>query len=203
MIDLMLRAITKLYVLIKLNHIKFASNGNELGSGFRIDVKTKVVCKAGKLVVGNNVYLRSNPSGYHAGMPFPTTILLDAAGAICKIGDNSRINGAYIHAKKEIIIGKNCVIASGVNIIDSDGHVLYSADRTVGRDKPKPINIGDNVWIGLNSTILKGAVIGNNSVVSAGSVVKGVFPKNSLIQGNPGAIVKELSIESSEQKRWY
>src|SRR5690554_3254275 len=195
MIDLILRRITKLYIALKLNYIKFASNGNEFGPGFRIDVKTKIVCKAGKLVVGDNVYLRSNPSGYHAGMPFPTTILLDAAGAICKIGDNSRINGAYIHAKKEIIIGKNCVIASGVNIIDSDGHVLYSADRTVGRDKPKPINIGDNVWIGLNSTILKGAVIGNNSVVSAGSVVKGVFPKNSLIQGNPGAIVKELSIE--------
>jgi acetyltransferase-like isoleucine patch superfamily enzyme len=198
MINIILRSLLKLYVLLKIRYIKSTSDGSEFGPGFRIDLKTKIVCKKGRLVVGNNVYLRSNPSGYHAGMPFPSTILLDAKNATCKIGSNSRINGAYIHAKKEVVIGKNCVIASGVNIIDSDGHVLYSGDRTTGVDEPKPITIGDNVWIGLNAIILKGSIIGKNSVVSAGSVVKGEFPENSLIQGNPGAHIKELRIDVSE-----
>jgi acetyltransferase-like isoleucine patch superfamily enzyme len=84
------------------------------------------------------------------------------------------------------------VIASGVNIIDTNGHVLLSLDRTIGRDTPEEIIIEDNVWIGLNCTILKGTKIGKNSVVSTGSVVKGIFPANSLIHGNLATMVKEL-----------
>ena len=57
------------------------------------------------------------------------------------------------------------------------------------------IVIGNNVWIGLNAIILKGSVIGDNSVVTAGSVVKGVFPNNALIQGNPAQNVAKLHIE--------
>lgn len=128
-------------------------------------------------------------------MPFYTNLFTDRADAIIKIGDNCRINGAYIHAQKEIIIANNCVIASGVNIIDSNGHELISNDRTIGRDKPKTIKVGNNVWIGLNVTILKGTVIGNNCVIAAGSVVKGEFPDNVLIQGNPAVIVSNLEIE--------
>ncbi len=97
-------------------------------------------------------------------------------------------------SKKKILIGENCVIASGVNIIDSNGHILLSTDRTKGRDNAEEIIIGNNVWIGLNATILKGSIIGENSVIAAGSVVKGIFPPNSLIVGNPAVLVKELKI---------
>lgn len=110
------------------------------------------------------------------------------------IGNNTRINSAAIHAYDKITIGNNCVIASGVNIIDSNGHELRSADRTIGMDRPKSINIGNNVWIGLNVVILKGSSIGDNSVIAANSVVKGDFPKNSLIQCNPAKIVDVLDI---------
>lgn len=72
---------------------------------------------------------------------------------------------------------------------------MISNDRTIGRDKPKTIKVGNNVWIGLNVTILKGTVIGNNCVIAAGSVVKGEFPDNVLIQGNPAVIVSNLEIE--------
>lgn len=169
-----------------------------LGKNVRIDYQTKIFTNNNFLKLGDNVFLRSNKIGYHAGMPFPTTILIDKENAECSIGENSRVNGCYIHihAQKKIIIGKNTVIASGTNIIDSNGHKTLSNNRTIGRDTAEEILIGNNVWIGLNSVILKGTIIGDNSIVAAGSVVKGVFPENSLIQGNPAKLVKELNINS-------
>ena len=97
------------------------------------------------------------------------------------VGDNCRVNGAYIHSEDSITIGDNCVIASGVNIIDSNGHEVSSLERTNSRDIPRGIFIGNNVWIGLNATILKGTVIGDNSVIGAGVVVKGRIPPNSIV----------------------
>ncbi|NDI99765.1 acyltransferase [Flavobacterium sp. LaA7.5] len=146
----------------------------------------------------DNVKVRSRQKNYHAGMPFPTTFLIDAKGAKITVGENCRLNGVYLHAEKEISIGKNTVIASGVNIIDSNGHILNSSDRTKGRDVPKAIHIGDNVWIGLNAIILKGTVIGSNSVVAAGSVVKGEFPANSVISGNPATVTDVINIKDYE-----
>lgn len=161
----------------------------------RIDYKTKIDIKNNELILGNNVYLRSNPRSYHAAMPFSTCVLIDKKGARVEIGENCRVNGVYIHAQKEIKIGKNSVIASGVQIIDTNGHETISGNRTKGRDVPQAIKIGENVWIGLNSIILKDTVIGNNSIVGANSVVKGVFPENSLIVGNPGVVVKKLNFD--------
>jgi acetyltransferase-like isoleucine patch superfamily enzyme len=179
---------------VKLKIVKLQGKFIHIGENVIIDYKTKIITNNNKLLIGNNVYLRSIKDGYQAAMPFPTTILLDIPGAIVKIGDNSRLNGVYIHAQKNIEIGYNCVIASGVQIIDTNGHILLSLNRTEGRDLPEKIKIGNNVWIGINAIILKGTEIGDNSVVSAGSIVKGVFPNNSLIVGNPASIAKKINI---------
>jgi acetyltransferase-like isoleucine patch superfamily enzyme len=170
-----------------------------IGKGTRIDPRSSILTRDGGVHVGVNCYLRSQKKGYHAGMPFPTTLLVDVKNARIVIGDNCRMNGAYVHAQKGITIGKNCVIAAGVNIMDSNGHELYSNDRTKGRDTAKEIAIGDNVWIGLNAIILKDTCIGNNSVIAAGSVVKGNFPENSLIQGNPAILMKRLEINEDDK----
>ncbi|MCG7538911.1 acyltransferase [Pseudoalteromonas sp. OF7H-1] len=193
----MLRKMIKLTILkVKVFRIKRESPNMVFGKNFKLDFSTEINVGANKLIIGDNVYLRSQREGYHAGMPFPAAILIDKNGGECSIGDNCRINGAYIHAQEKIHIGRNTLIAAGVNIIDSNGHNIISSDRTKGRDKPKEIFIGDNVWIGLNAIILKGTVIGSNSVVAAGSVVKGNFPDNVLIQGNPAVIVKKLEVKN-------
>lgn len=145
--------------------------------------------------LGENVTLRSDSFVYHVGMPFNTTILCEGSGSLVEIGDQCRINGTYIHARKKIKIGGGCLFAAGTNIIDSNGHKLNSKDRIHTTDDPIEISIGSNVWVCSNSIILKGTNIGDNCVVSANSVVKGNFPANSIIQGNPATIVGTLDIK--------
>lgn len=168
------------------------------GKNVSVDYDSDFILYKNELLLKDNVKIRSRQRGYHAGMPFASTFLIDVPGAKITVGENCRLNGVYLHAQSGITIGKNTVIASGVNIIDSNGHVLNSSNRTVGRDVPKPIVIGDNVWIGLNSIILKGTVIGDNSMVAAGSVVKGEFPPNSLISGNPAKVTDIIDIKEYE-----
>lgn len=166
-----------------------------IGTNTIIDFKTKIHTGKNSLILGNNVYIRSIPRGYHAGMPFPTTFLIDRNNAFIKIGDSANLNGVYVHAQKGITIGNNTLIAAGVNLIDSNGHALNSFDRSNKRDEPAEIFIGSNVWIGLNAIILKGSTIGDNCVVGAGSVVRGQFPANSLILGNPASIVAKINLQ--------
>lgn len=148
--------------------------------------------KTGHIRIGKNSRIGTSDRGYRIAFFHPTRISARGEGAIIEIGENARISGANIFARNSIKIGNNVEIAAGVQITDLNGHLTYSLNRTIGEDTPNPIVIGDNVWIGLNAIILKGTEIGDNCIVSAGSVVKGKFPANSVITGNPAIVVKTL-----------
>lgn len=188
------KVVTFIFLLLKRLVIFFNQKNVFIGKGSIIDYNVKIYNNKNVVTIGKNVYLRGKSKGYHTSMSFPTTLLLDVKNAVLNISDNCRLNGVYIHAQKHIEIGKNCVIAAGVNIIDSNGHELKSNDRTKGRDLPEAIIIGENVWIGINAIILKGTKIGDNSVISAGSIVRGKFEENSLVIGNPAICVKKIII---------
>jgi len=126
----------------------------------------------------------------------------------CTIGDFTLVNGALIMAEDRIDIGSHCLISWNVGIADSDFHPLEPAQRLIDaqalapffKDRPPrpklktaPVIISDNVWIGMNATILKGVTIGENSVVAAGSVVTKSVPPNTVVAGNPAVAVKTFS----------
>jgi acetyltransferase-like isoleucine patch superfamily enzyme len=125
----------------------------------------------------------------------------------CKVGDFTLLNGALIMAEDRIEIGSHCLVSWNVGIADSDFHPLEPAQRLVDakalapfyKDRPPrpklhtaPVIIADNVWIGMNATILKGITIGENSVVAAGSVVTKSVPANVVVAGNPAVVVKKF-----------
>lgn len=147
--------------------------------------------RSGSIIIGENANIGSFNSRYRVGWYYPVRLSIMAPNAHIKIKEGTFVNGVNICAKKSIIIGKLCHIASGVQIIDYNGHMIYKLDRKES-DQPQPVFIGNNVWIGLNSIILKGTEIGDNSIVAAGSVVKGCFPPFSLIAGNPAKLVRIL-----------
>ncbi|PYJ79311.1 MAG: acyltransferase [Verrucomicrobia bacterium] len=125
----------------------------------------------------------------------------------CTIGDFTLLNGALIMAEEKIDIGSHCLISWNVGIADSDFHPLAPAQRLIDAQalapyfenrppRPKlktaPVKIADNVWVGMNAVILKGLIIGENSVVAAGSVVTKSVEPNTLVAGNPASVVKQF-----------
>ena len=156
--------------------------GVSIGKGTRVFHRSAITSSGlGGVFIGDKCMIGRSRHRYHGGMPFYTAIWAEGKDSQVVVGDRCRVNGAYIHARKQITIGEGCVIASGVNIIDSNGHVVKSLDRTKGMDEPMPVTIGRNVWIGMNATILKGTTIGDNSIVGAGAVVKGTYGAGSVI----------------------
>lgn len=149
--------------------------------------------KKSRLIIGSRVTLNSYNFDYHANMNSRIKVFIEGEGSEIVIGDDTRIHGSCLHARKRITIGSRCLIAANCNIIDSNGHEALLATpeyRVSSVDEPKEIIIEDDVWIGMNSIILPGSVIGRGSIVSANSVVKMVVPPQSIVCGNPAVIIK-------------
>lgn len=117
-------------------------------------------------------------------------------GGKIEIGDGFGISGTTIYSTSSITIGKNATIGANCKIIDNDFHPLDPEQRRLNLNEEytlrKPIKIGDNCFIGMNSIILKGTTLGDNVVVGAGSVVHGQFPDNCIIAGNPAKIIRRI-----------
>ncbi len=94
--------------------------------------------------------------------------------------------GCYIQARNGIKIGHNLRMGPGVGLISSN-HRLDDYDQA---EECRPIVIGNNVWIGMNSVILPGVHIGNNVVIGANSVVKHDIPSNTIAAGNPCEVLR-------------
>jgi len=127
---------------------------------------------------------------------YQRTFIIARYGGKITIGKNLGISGSTIYSMDEIKIGENCLIGANCKIIDNDFHPLDYIERIGNKSsdiKKRPIFIGDNCFIGMNSIILKGTTMGNNCIVGAGSVVSGSFPANTIIAGNPAKIIKYLA----------
>lgn len=105
-------------------------------------------------------------------------------GILCDPGDN---HNNYIQANNGIIFGSNIELGPGISIISSN----HKNDNLREHKKGKPITIGNNVWIGANSTILPEVSIGNNVIIGANSLVNKDIPSNSIAVGNPCTPIKQ------------
>lgn len=148
-----------------------------------------------ELVIGDNCTIKSSFLSNLVGLYSRTIIVTRTPEAKINIGNNVGISGATIYARKGISIGDNTMIGGNAKIIDNDFHPIEVEARN-NDDKSKigtrEVVIGKNCFIGCNSLILKGTVLGDGCVVGAGAVVSGKFEDNCVIAGNPARVIKKL-----------
>ena len=144
--------------------------------------------------IGRNFKANSSFKSNHIGMFTRSRITTNAKDAVVEIGDHVGISAATISAFQKISIGDYTLIGGNVLITDSDWHAVDPAERMADSPNVKTaeIKIGKNVFIGTRAVILKGTVIGDHSVIGAGSVVSGVIPPNVIACGNPCVVVKKI-----------
>lgn len=109
-----------------------------------------------------------------------------------KIGNHSFLNtGCILTAHERIDIGDDVEFGPNVLIFDHD-HKFKSGYKAKEFDCAE-VKIGNNVWIGANTVILRGTNIGNDCVVGAGSVLKGSYEAGQLIYDNRQTIKKIIN----------
>jgi acetyltransferase-like isoleucine patch superfamily enzyme len=107
------------------------------------------------------------------------------------IGEKTTIGfGSIIISSLSISIGKNCMIAPYVHIVDSNHGYDSNQNFAEQNNINKAVIIGDNCWLGSGVKVLSGVKIGDNCIVAAGAVVKDSFGDNSIVGGVPAKLLR-------------
>jgi len=169
---------------------QYSSFGINIGKGVKFYGIPKIVkAKKSKISIGNSVRLRSSHTSNLIGINRPCILSTHGgAGNFIKIGEGTGLSGTVIGAFSQITIGKNVKCGASTVITDSDWHIDDPRSSP-----PRPIVIGDNVWLGVNAVVLKGVTIGENSVIGANSLVVKDIPANVIAAGNPCKVIKSIN----------
>jgi virginiamycin A acetyltransferase len=137
------------------------------------------------------------------------------------IGTNTTVNGPgteFYSIHHPIVIGNFCSIARGTAIQehnhDADCITTYFVKYRIFEEKygidaisKGPVNIGNDVWIGTQSTILTGVTIGDGAIIAANSVVSKDVPPYAIVGGTPAKVLKyrfsEEIIEKLLDIKWW
>lgn len=113
----------------------------------------------------------------------------------CTFGRNLRIAACY---GMRIEIGKDCMFSHDIFMLGGDAHAIYDVDTKLCvnapehlSDEKKRIRLGEHVWVGLRAVILNGSQVGSGSIIGAMSLVKGRFPNNCMLAGNPAKMIRK------------
>lgn len=186
----------KLYKKYRLfknkSSILFYKGNITIGKNVEFNQPLRLYNEKGSIIIGDNCFFGVD---YGGGFRFGE-IEIQTRNQDSKIiiGNNVYTNNnLMICCRKFIKIHDNVLIGKDVFITDHSAHGIHPQKRySVGT--AKNVIIRKNVWIGNNVVVLPGTIIGENSVVGANSVVKGIFPENVIIQGNPAIVLQKIKL---------
>jgi acetyltransferase-like isoleucine patch superfamily enzyme len=190
------RYLVDLYVNLILQRF-WRFQGVMLGSGITWNGKP-IISKVGgsSITIGDGCMICSRSSQTALGVNHPVILSTLRPDAKLQIGSQVRMSGTTICAAECVTIGDRCVIGANATIVDTDFHSLDPVIRSSKDDDRfacrKPVLIGNDVFIGGNSIILKGVKVGNGAVIGAGSIVSRSVPDRTIVVGNPAHPIAEV-----------
>ena len=97
-----------------------------------------------------------------------------------------------ISAYQHVAIGRECIIADRVMMIDFD-HGMTEVERPIRAQGiyKRDVIIGHNVWIGYGACLLRGVTVGDNAVVGTSAVVTADVPENAVVAGIPARVIRQ------------
>ena len=140
-------------------------------------------------IYGNNHYVLIDSGAYLQG----THIVLEDNECKLSIGKDTFIGPSHIALTEDysqLTIGEKCMISSNVQIRTGDSHAIFNCSGS-RINKAADVHIGNMVWLGEGSKVLKGVTLKDNIVVSTAAVVTKSFESNALIGGVPAKVIKE------------
>ena len=106
-----------------------------------------------------------------------------------------------ISAYQSVSIGRECILADRVMLIDFD-HGVTEVERPIRLQGiyKRDVRVGHNVWIGYGACLLRGVTIGDNSIVGTNAVVTKDVPENAVVAGVPARVIRMR--EAPAEMRW-
>ncbi len=141
-------------------------------------------------ICGNNNHILIGERNYFDG----ADLYIEDDNCAIRFGNHNRIFGKTHVAAIEgcsISFGDGCLFSDKVVFRTGDSHSIFNVGDGVRINPSKSISVGNCVWFGNTTTILKGVTIGDDSVIGTGAIVTKDVPNNVIVAGNPARIVKE------------
>lgn len=142
-------------------------------------------------LIGKVTLINTNITLGHNVTIYPDVMLFGDGPIV--IGDNVDIgNGTLLYSAKAggVTIGSGTMIAAQSYIIDTDHGIKRGKNMREQENTHSAIEIGSDVWLAANVTVLKGSKIGNGAVIGAKSLVKCEIPENAIAVGVPAKVMK-------------
>ncbi len=182
-------AILKFYLKLRFKNVS-------IGTRFKVFGHLHLSLKKHSIIrIGENLTLKSNTIYNYVGINKPCSIAVGNHAQLI-IGNNCGMSGTTIYAAAKITIGDYCNFGGNTFLWDTDFHPIDYKERrihNVEKIATASISIGNDVFIGANSIILKGVNVGDRAVIGAGSVVVKDVPADEIWAGNPARFIKKIS----------
>lgn len=201
---LLVRGCLKIVNILSFNNISTGTGNEILNSGWLKKCKIKINGTGNRIIIddysriiGSSISITGNNNTIHIGkkvfLEYGELCIEDDNGEIA-IGDCTIISQknhiAAIEGTK-IIIGRDCLFSSEVTIRSGDSHTIFDIANKKRINFSQDVIIGNHVWLGNKSTVLKGCRVSDDCVVGTNSVLTKSIPTGCVVAGNPAKIIRE------------
>ncbi len=161
--------------------IQIEGNDNlvEIAEGARLGMTIVVRGDGNRIVIGRDCWLH----GFANLITDQATLIVGARTTMVQ-------GSLQLHEPLTLSIGEDCMISSQVYVSVSDIHPIHDKATGARINAGRPVEIGDHVWLGLRTMVMKGARVGAGAVTAAGSIVSGEVPPHCIVGGAPARVLR-------------